>query len=216
MIAPVLGRPANAQPLASSLAASTKLARLLFVCSPGDRHQIAACKATGCETLVAPFEPGRGDWARKLELARHNSGEEFMLFGADDLRFHDGWDDAVLAAYAEWDVGVVGTNDLANPQVKRGLHSTHPVVCRGYAEMHGTADDKTVMLHQGYWHQYVDNELVETARARNCWLFCADARVEHAHPFWGTAAKDDTYERGQLEHHADRRLYTRRRQMWTR
>lgn len=214
VLVPVLARPQNAMPLAVSLAESTDRARLVFICTPSDRSQIEACLSTGAETLVAPFEAGRGDWARKLELARERTSEPFLLLGGDDVRFHPGWADEVIHVYETGDVGVVGTNDLANPAVKRGMHSTHPVVCRGYADLHGTIDDPAVLLHPGYHHLYVDNELVETAKVRGCWAFAADAHVEHLHPIWRTAPRDETYDRGSAEARDDQRLFQARRRLW--
>ncbi len=214
ILAPVLSRPQNAHPLVRSLNASSDLARLVFICSKGDDAEITACRATGVDVLVTDWEPGQGDWAKKLELGRHESDEEFMLLAADDLRFHPGWAEAVLDTFAHWDVGLVGTDDLANPSVRAGLYSTHPVICRGYADSYGTIDDSALMLHDGYWHNYVDSELVETARSRGCWQFAREARVEHLHPFWRTAEKDATYDLGEAHKRDDARLFAQRRQLW--
>ena len=213
VIAPVLGRPDNAGPLASSLAASTDRARLVFVCSPDDDAEIASCHATGAETIVVDWWPGWAEWARKLEFVRACTDEPYMLLGADDIRFRTGWVEAVLDVFAHNDVGVVGTNDLANPAVRAGRHSTHPVVCRGYADM-GTIDNPGLMLHDGYFHQFVDNELVETARHRGCWAFARKAHVEHLHPVWSTATNDDTYRRGAERARDDQRLFNQRRRLW--
>jgi hypothetical protein len=215
VIVPVLSRPTRAQPLVDSLAGSTDQARAVFVCSPGDDDQLAASYATGAETIIADWQPERADWARKCELARNLTDEPFLLLGADDIHFHPGWADAVLAIFDAYDVGVVGTNDLANPTVKRGLHSTHPVVCRGYADAHGTIDEPLAMLPTCYWHNWVDAELVETAKTRGCWAFAPDARVEHAHPFWHTAVDDDTYRRGRRFYEEDAQLFRERQRLWT-
>ncbi len=213
VIAPVLSRPWNAEPLMRSLESSTNRARLVFVCSPDDWAQITSCHATGAETLVVDWEPGKADWARKLEFARERSDEPFMLLGADDIRFHQGWVKAVLDVFAHNDVGVVGTNDLANPKVRAGKHSTHPVVCRGYADM-GTIDNPDLMLHDGYFHQFVDNELIETAESRGCWAFAKKAHVEHLHPVWRTAEDDSTYRRGANRANVDQALFMQRRRLW--
>lgn len=214
VIAPVLNRPANAHPLMRSLASTTDRARLVFACSPSDEAQITSCRATGAETIIVPWEPERADWARKLEYVRGLTEEPYMLLGADDIRFHPGWLEAVLQMFKDYDVGVVGTDDMHNRAVRSGGHSTHPVVCRGYADKYGTIDNPDLMLHDGYWHQYVDNELIETAKSRGCWGFAHDARVEHRHPLWHNATDDATYERGRDHYREDQILYQQRRRLW--
>jgi hypothetical protein len=216
VLIPVLGRPQNARPLIDSLAAATPpgLARPVFICTPGDEVQIAACEETGAETLVADWPAGKADWARKCELARQETSEPFMLLAADDVTFEPGWAEAALEIFRDYDVGVVGTNDCANPTVLRGLHSTHPLVCRGYVDMYGTVDDPALMLPQCYWHNYSDNELVETAKTRGCWAFAPASRVRHRHPIWGTASLDPTYLRGREHYDEDQALFVARRRLW--
>lgn len=212
---PVLARPERAQLLVDSLDYGSKTGpRLLFVCSPEDTEEITACRKTGADVLLASWNPGRADWARKLELAREKSDEPYLLLAADDLRFHPGWDKHLLNAFARYDVGVVGTRDGGNPNVERGIHSTHPAVCRGYIDRYGTIDDKSLMLHQGYDHQYADNELVETAMSRGCWYFERRAYVEHLHPAWNKATIDPTYRKAYRAAQADYRLFRRRRRLW--
>src|SRR5579859_4438844 len=118
VLVPVLNRPANAARVANSLRDSTTAAELLFVCSPRDEAEIDACRMVA-ETLVVGWEPGPGDYARKIQFGYDNTDEPLVLLAADDLRFRPGWLEAVLAA-AEYDAGVIGTNDLANPSVLRG------------------------------------------------------------------------------------------------
>lgn len=216
VIVPVLGRPHRAQPLVDSFSAATPegLARLLFVCSTDDDEQVNACRETGCETLLAYWPAGKADWARKCELARHASDEPFLLLGADDITFEGGWAEQVLTVFSRFDVGIVGTNDMANPSVVRGLHSTHPVVCRGYVDMYGTIDNQALMLPDCYWHNWVDCELVETAKARGCWAFAPDARVPHVNPIWRTAPMDETYRLGQEHYHEDAALFRERQRLW--
>jgi hypothetical protein len=175
--------------------------------------QIQAClDVDGAGYEVVPWEAGRGDWARKINYGLTLTDEPFILCAADDLVFHPGWDKPLLQ-YLDH-VGVVGTNDMANPLVKRGSHSTHPAVARWYVREYGTCDEPDKAVHEGYWHNWCDNELVETAKARGMWQFCADSRVEHQHWVWGTAPKDATYERGSEHHRADAQLFRRRRALW--
>jgi hypothetical protein len=217
-IIPVLGRPQNAVPVGESLLGSEAELRLelWFVVSPGDREQRQACLSIPeARVLEAPWPGGiRGDYARKINLGLWQTDTEFLLCGADDLRFELGWADRAVAVLEETGTGFCGTNDLANPLVKAGKHATHPVVRRGYALECGTIDAPGMIYHEGYWHQWVDNEATGTAMSRGCWSFCADAVVEHLHPIWGTARRDATYELGDLHRAEDLKLHHQRKRLW--
>jgi hypothetical protein len=217
VLCPVLGRPDRARQLQHSLIRNSSTSvELTFLCSRHDVSQIRACQATGAQTLVVPWPACPGDWAKKLNWGRHHTSAPLMLLAADDLRFHPGWDLNVLRHFNTHDIGVLGTQDGGNPMVKAGRHSTHPVVCRGYADSYGTVDSPDLMVHTGYSHAYCDNELVETARARGCWLFADDVYIEHLHPAWKKARWDSTYARGRAGETNDRKLFMRRRKLWSR
>jgi hypothetical protein len=78
----------------------------------------------------------------------------------------------------------------------------------------GTVDEPGRLLHEGYGHNFVDNELVETAKTRDAWTFAADSIVEHLHPSWGKAERDQTYNIGRARFDADRRYFQRRQRLW--
>jgi hypothetical protein len=214
IVVPVLGRPKAAQPVADSVRENTTVPyRLVFCCNAEDNHQIAACLATGCDVQFFPPAPRPGDWAKKINTVYSRSTEPFLLCAADDLVFHPGWDVAALRVAAEgW--GVIGTNDLGNSAVMAGMHATHPLVSRHYADCCGTADECGKFLHEGYTHQLVDVELVETAKARGAWAFAADSHVEHRHPFWRKGVDDETYRLGRARYAQDQALYQQRRRLW--
>lgn len=161
-----LGRPDRAPRVAESARPSVDSAlhelRVVFMCSPGDDATIEACRATGEEVVVVPWaggEKGEGaksDWARKHNLAYSLMSEEWLLLGSDDIVFHPGWFDACLDAAAGISGGacVVGTNDLGNPRVKAGRHSTHPLVNSGYLACGGVIDDPTRIIPEVYGHWF--------------------------------------------------------------
>lgn len=217
VIVPVLGRPGHAQPVADSLAAATTVShRLVFVCSPGDEAEEFACRNTGADVLVTGHAPGRGDFARKMNLAYRATREPYLFQAADDVFFHPLWDVEALAAItADGGYGVCGTNDHANPLVQRGEHSTHSLIERGYIDECGaSADGPGSVFSTAYWHMWVDNELVQLARQRSCFTFAARSVVSHAHPIWRTAPDDDTYRRGAAHADEDARLFQERRRRW--
>ena len=216
VIAPVLGRPQNARRLSESLRKSGATARLVFVCSPGDDEQIAASQKVA-DTLIVDWQPGPADWSRKINWALTQTTEEWVLLGADDLRFDFAWEEQALRTAEQMGCSVIGTNDLGNAFVMRGQLATHALVRRDYAVEHGTIDEPGKILHEGYYHNFVDVELTETARARGQFAFARKSIVEHLHPAWGKSVMDTTYEKALDKRHfeKDRRLLLRRRRLWT-
>lgn len=199
-------------------------ADLMFLASPGDIDQIAACGATGdLSTVNHPIlqvmdrPPGSGDYALKINhgwRAACASGYDFVLLGADDLRFHPGWAEAALIEQLRTGACVIGTNDLGNNSTRLGTHTTHPLVSTAYTC--GLVDDPDpgLLLNPSYRHNFVDNEFVGTAKHRRVYTHAVNSHVEHLHPFWHKAEKDATYALGQAGFAADRKLHERRRRLW--
>jgi hypothetical protein len=201
---------------------------LLFLCSPGDDEGRTAVARVMAEyalderirVIEVPWEAGPGDWAKKINLGYRETTEDFMLLGATDLEFHGGWHIAALEVARQTGAGVIGTNDLGNATVMRGLHSTHPLVRRSYIDEYGTIDEEGKVLHEGYQHQWVDTELCETAKARGQWTFAMDSHVEHLHPFWRDrngipkSPMDKTYEKALSTPFEDNAIFKRRRPLW--
>lgn len=218
VLIPVLARPHRVEDVLASLreaAASeyTHKVRPVFLCSPADGAQVRAVKRSGADHIVVPWLPGRGDYARKMSLGFKETSETWTLLAADDVVFHPGWLDACLAAHDATDACVIGTNDLGNQRTVAGRHSTHTLIHRDYGEC-GTIDDPSTILHLGYWHNFVDDELVGTAEWRGTYAHASGAVVEHLHPNWGKGVEDATYRRGQLHFDDDRRHHRRRAPMW--
>lgn len=229
VLVPVWARPQRVRPFVSSLqrarpdlgalppGAPDVHVRALFVCNRDDPAEIAAVRAAGLEPLIVDWPAGsRGDYGRKINAAAvhaANNGADWLLCGADDLAFHDGWAGEAIAVADKTGALVVGTNDLGNPTVMSGVTSTHPLVHASYVGQ-GTLDGTGALMHAGYDHNCVDAELVETAKARRVWAFAEKARVEHLHPHWRKGRDDAVYRRGRETHWADRRLFNRRRRLW--
>lgn len=217
VVVPVLGRPWRIVPVIAAFldALRETPCRLLFVASPEDTAEIAKLEQVGASYIVAPFEQGPGDWARKTNLAYRETTEPWLFTGADDLCFCPGWADRALECAARTGAGVVGTQDNANVRVMQGEHATHNLVARWYADSLGTVDGAGAVVSEVYSHNYVDDELVETAKARGLWTFCEDSEVPHMHPNWDRhVARDETYDLGQRDFQADARLFQQRRQLF--
>ena len=216
VIVPVLNRPQNAQPLVDSFKASGADADLFFVASSGDTDEVNACYDTGMVVMTLDRPPGPADYSAKIQRGYEATEEPLVLLAADDLIFHPGWLEAVEKIAYEYDCGVIGTNDRANPLVKAGKHSTHPVVRRCYIDKYGgVVGEPGVVYHQGYDHQFVDVELVQTAMQRGCYAHAHDAVIEHRHPLYDRkVASDATYKKGQAKGLQDRQLFESRKHLW--
>jgi hypothetical protein len=214
ILIPVLGRPKNAQKVADSIHAHTKVPHMtIFLCSRDDHAEIEACRTTGSVVWLCDED----SYAHKINVgAKVDLGgepSEFIFLGADDLAFHDGWDGAAIDRYHETGRPVVGTNDLGNPTVIAGNHATHSLVHRSYLPL-GTIDEPDKLLHEGYDHNWVDTEFIETAMMRDAFTFAFDSHVEHLHPFWRKGPMDVIYKRGQEKYHRDAALFKARRRRW--
>ena len=214
IIAPVLRRPHRVLPLLESIEEHTpKPYRVVFACTTGDDAELDAVRSAGADHLeVGPWRP-LGDYARKINAGVAATTEELIFLAADDLAFHPRWLEEAVAKL-DAGIGVVGTNDLGNPRVMRGEHATHSLITRAYAEL-GTIDEPDKVLHEGYPHEFVDDEFVATARHRNAFAFAEASIVEHLHPHWGKAATDPLYDAFASRLKRGRRVFERRRRLWT-
>lgn len=215
ILIPVLARPWRAGQVLTSIEEATPGPhRVVFLCTESDHEEIATIRGLGLEPVILPGPRQPGDWARKINLGFTVTDEPLLLLGADDLRFHPGWHEAVAGPF-EKRYGVIGTQDLGNRKVIAMVHSTHPAVARWYVDKYGTADERGKVCHEGYGHYFVDDELVRTALHRHEWTFAPDAIVEHLHPHWGKAPSDRVYDLGQSTRLADQQLFHERRHLWT-
>jgi hypothetical protein len=220
IIIPVLNRPHRASLVCESIFANTEVeVELYFVCSPGDHAEYDACASTGEEIILVTWEAGPGDFAKKQNLAYTYTTAPYILLGADDLDFEIGWDIRALAVAERTRAGVIGTNDDANPLVKKGRHATHPIVARDYIDTVGGTwhDGPGIVYHEGYGHQYVDTELCGAAIERGEWAFAHTSVVRHLHPMYphrgiGRTPMDDTYRKALGDAHADKMIFVERQE----
>lgn len=220
VLIPVLARPHRALPVAQSVR-DTSPAKILFVATDTDRKQIAAIrkvqrKIPGVGLLIVERHD-RGDYARKINAGVRATDDAWVFQGADDLTFHPGWLDEALATAAARGARVIGTQDKCNPRVRTGRHSTHSLVARSYIRDVGTGDETGKMLHEGYWHGFVDDELVWLATRSGEYAFSPRSIVEHHHPLRRdeTNPIDATYEKAldRREFARDRALFRHRARM---
>lgn len=216
VIVPMLTRPHRVEPLVDSVRRHTTVPHtILFVCTEGDDEVIHAVQAEDDVRLEVLPPNQRGDYAKKINHGYRVTDEPYLFLGADDLRFHRGWFEAAVKPMSRSGIGVVGTQDKANRRVKQGRHATHSLVSRDYVDRFGTIDEEGKVLHEGYLHEFVDDEFVETAKARKAFAFEHRAVVEHLHPTVGKAMWDPLYNAQGARMKQDRRVFNERRKLWT-
>lgn len=224
IVVPLWRRHKNLERLVASARDTVPDAEVLFVVSTGDRELCDAVwglmwrHAAAGEQRLYRLElagPGgeRGDYARKINAGYRYSDRPQIFTAADDLVFHPGWHEAA-SALLEPPVGVVGTVDQCNTRTVRGEHSTHSLIARWYADAGATADGQREIYHEGYWHEYCDDELVRCAMSRGAYAHADGAVVEHVHMLLDSRLDDDVYRHGRQNTGRSRRLFLNRRRLW--
>ena len=214
VIVPVLGRPGNAAPFMASLAApGAPLAHVYAVADEADAETIAAWKEAGAKVIAIDRADGSGapgTFAEKVNAGYRMTAEPWLLLVGDDVRFHPGWLDQAQHA-ARDGADVVGTNDMHNPRCAAGEWSPHPLIRRAYIDEAGASwDGPKVVAHEGYRHNFPDDEIAAAAAQRGAWVMAPHAKVEALHPLWGNAADDATYALGRKHFEQDKALFEAR------
>ena len=193
IIVPVWGRPYHIEPLLTSIYNATPDAKVLFVLSDNEKTNVKSViedareEFITIESKVVRWRKGSrsmsanfADYPRKINAGFRHTKEGLVFLGATDLFFDPRWFDNAVK-YIDDKIQVIGTNDLTNPRVLAGTHATHSLITREYGNL-GTFDNPDQVLHEGYWHEYVDDEFCATAQARGSIHYAEDSIVEHIHP----------------------------------
>lgn len=208
IVIPTLDRAQLLDRLVSSIRATTIDGeyRLLFVVDNADRATSAKVVELGADLVFCD-----GTLPVKTNAGVRATTESAICLANDDVVFHDGWLDPAVAALEHH--AVVGLNDLSPMAAER---STQWLLRRSYVEDPGAAwGEPGNAMHEGYWHNFVDDELVGLAKHRGTYVYEPTSIVEHLHPSWGKAEIDSTYEVGAFQHmDEDGALYKSRRRDW--
>lgn len=209
IIIPTLARPHRITETIENVAETAPACRVHFVVEWDDAASVEALgdrKAT-----VGEF----GTYAKAINAGYLDCPEAVVMTSDDDCEYHPGWLDAALELMTG-EIRVVGTNDLHNPYVLGGEHSTHSLVDRRYIDNIGAVIDQgpgSFMFE--YDHNYTDAELIETAKARGVFAPCLESVVEHIHPEFGGREADETWLKTRRAVGADYDAFTSRRHLWT-
>ena len=206
IIVPVLRRPWQARPFMDSM--REPQARVIVVAEPDDLETIAEWVFAGAFVHV---EASAHTFAEKVNVGYRIGGSPWLLLVGDDARFTEGWLDAALDVASATRAAVIGSNDEANQRVVRGHHTCHPFIRRSYVDGLGASwDGPGIVAHEGYRHNFVDDEIVTVAKQRGLWAHAPKCVIKHLHHIYGTASKDSIYALGQSTTEQDRALFNRR------
>lgn len=212
---PVLGRQYHIDPLLESIHATTPNPRVVFITSTNDDSGVVEyLKQIDQEVMEIESQTiewkGRtlnfADYGRKINLAFRNTSEPFFFMGGTDIQFMPNWFEIATDAVTDR-FQCIGTKDGFNRTVMAGFHSTHTMITREYGEL-GTIDDPNCVLHEGYWHEYVDVEMIETAAYRDA-FFSSDSQVLHVN-----RQNDFHYSNWWDRNEYSRPLINERRKLW--
>jgi glycosyltransferase involved in cell wall biosynthesis len=214
ILIPALGRPDTIRKVIRSIRRTTSNGRIVFLCTEGDNLVIdKVLRDPEADCIVLPPNE-RGDYAKKINLGYRETKEPLLFLGATDLWFWPRWYEYAIEKLSDG-ISVVGTNDLGNPDVLAGEHSTHSLVTRDYIDQYGTIETPGEVLYEGYWHEYVDNEFIETAKSRDAFAMAMDSVVEHMHPWFGKADTDKSYRDARRRWKPGQDLFESRKSLWT-
>ena len=209
-LVPVLRRPHRVQPLINSFLESRTPGLLVFIVQLDDIDERIVLRNNEFPSMRILTTVNASTWPEKINVGVDQIDADWYLCAADDVHFHKGWWSATRELRDNPQIGVIGTNDMGNPRVIAGEHTTHPLIRRKYIQTYGTIDQPGVAIHEGYRHWYCDDELVLTAKHRDAWAFCDAARIEHLHPYWTGEQMDATYLLGESAANIDYETFKRR------
>lgn len=215
ILVPTFGRPDRLRSVATNALDNTDTdCEVVFIVEADDDDTMRAAFALDDELpeVRCVVNERSRNYAGACNTGYHRTTGEWLFCGADDLRFHPGWDRAALRAGGL----VVGTNDLLNPFVLGGTHATHYLVARSYLDDPGGVADggHGSFLNEIFRHNYTDTEFIDTARFRGVFKPCLESVVEHMHFCNGKAVMDQTYEKGQADVSRDAEVYRSRWHLW--
>ena len=216
VIVPVIERPWAAEPFMESWRATTKghsrVHPVLNQYGDWDTYEAwvkALSKAKALE--YPPIVHSKTTYAHKVNHAYWATHEPYLLLVGDDVQFHPGWESAALRVAQDYPV--VSTNDGHRDDLH--LLAIHPMFSRKYLDEQGaTVDGPGTLAHEGYHHNYVDQEWSYVARKRGVLGYAPDCLIEHLHPLWGKGEEDHIYELGAAKADEDKALCVERIESW--
>lgn len=209
---PTLGRPNKLQEVLDNLKENTfNNFELYWGIEPFDKASVKAAKKTGCNIII---NNGKACYSDALQSIYDETDEEIFLWANDDFHFLKDWDKGPIEyLQSNPEIGVLGLHD-GNPQTK---YSTISMIRRIYIVDESGVMDMTNRVLYPYMHNYVDDELTETAQKRGRWAHYDGKSIEHRHhsfTWLGEVDHDETYQKSEKTFGQDTETFHRRRHLW--
>lgn len=184
VVIPSLNRPGKLRDCLEQLLTASPEVEVIVAAHPDDKATQRMVKRLAVVKLVTT--PGTSVEAWNIGAAAASG--DYLVLGADDLWFYDGWYEAALEAMAKLGGhGLVAFNDLSP---LAGRLATHYMVSRNYA-----VNEWGGFLAAPYYKkQWIDNEATHRARRDERFIYAEDSVVEHMHPVWDKGENDSTYQ----------------------
>lgn len=213
ILIPSYGRPNKLQVVADNLKANTKNEyKLYWGLETFDKESIKAAKKTGWPIIYNDGDPKYSDALQALYEA---TDEPIFLWGNDDFHFLKDWDkEPVQMMKANPDIGVLGLHD-GNPKTR--FYSISLVRRKYIEEQSGVIDMPNRVLYP-YHHNYVDDELTNTAQSRGAWSACPSPAIHHQHhsfTWLGDFPHDTTYAKNDKHYPEDTLMFQSRQHLWS-
>lgn len=210
ILVPILNRPHRIIPLLESIEAATPQPHeVIFAASDAESIDVL----DKIDARYITDEGGdEGSWPKRINRLYQETQAPYIFTGADDLNFRPGWFEAAVRTMMQFpnESGVVAVTDLMN---NAGVHF---LISRRYIQEFGASGDGPgTLMHEGYRHQYTDDECRAVAKHHGRWAISPDAVVEHLHVGAGKAPMDDTYRIGEATGSQGRELFASRAHLWT-
>ncbi len=192
-------------------AATRSKYKLYFGLEPDDTDSIAEAEKWGFNYVVNNDKPS---YSNALQALYEATDEPIFFWANDDFKFLDGWDvEPLNMLEANPKIMVLGVHD-GNPKTS---FRTISFIRRSYIEEQSGVIDMPNRVLYPYHHNYVDDELTDTAKARQVWESCPAPCIEHQHhsfKWLGDFEYDETYKKNDAGFNEDTLLYTNRMHLW--
>ena len=210
---PTYGRPHKLKSVADNIKENThNLYKLYWCVEENDRESILAAKDTDAEVI---FNTGKPCYSDALQSIYEVTDEGIFFWGNDDFYFLKDWDKLPVEKMKENpNIGVLGVHD-GNPQTK---YHTISFIRRKYIEEQSGVIDIPNRVLYPYNHNFVDDELSNTAIKRGVWDYCDAPCIQHQHhsfKWLGDFPHDETYAKNDKGFVDDLRTYNDRIHLWS-
>lgn len=208
---PTFGRPEKLKALALNIKKATHNPyKIYWGVEVFDKATVKALKNIPGKII---FNNGSPSYSDALQAIYESTKEPIFFWANDDFFFIDGWDIAPLEMLKDEKIGVLGVSD-GNPNTQ---FTSMALVRRKYIEEQSGVVDMPNRVLYPYHHNYVDNELTETAKKRGVWTFCDKPCILHQHhsfTWLGDFPHDATYAKNDAKINEDAQTYHSRRHLF--